>query len=116
RYLCCKPFFFLQAEDGVRDFPVTGVQTCALPISSAARRVYASPSASSAIVRPPEAEPVSAASTLVASARDTSGPPSIASTHARKIGRASCRVRVWSTPVHGSHQVWLVSERGSRCG
>src|SRR5690606_30900443 len=26
--------FFFQAEDGVRDFHVTGVQTCALPISS----------------------------------------------------------------------------------
>src|SRR5690606_40559922 len=26
------PFFF-QAEDGIRDFHVTGVQTCALPIS-----------------------------------------------------------------------------------
>src|SRR5690606_39292616 len=25
-------FFFLQAEDGIRDFHVTGVQTCALPI------------------------------------------------------------------------------------
>src|SRR5690606_40774411 len=24
--------FFLQAEDGIRDFHVTGVQTCALPI------------------------------------------------------------------------------------
>src|SRR5690606_41050849 len=34
--------FFFQAEDGIRDFHVTGVQTCALPISSrsgsAARR------------------------------------------------------------------------------
>src|SRR5207249_6627002 len=27
-------FFFLQAEDGIRDRNVTGVQTCALPISS----------------------------------------------------------------------------------
>src|SRR5690606_39636685 len=26
--------FFLQAEDGIRDFHVTGVQTCALPIWS----------------------------------------------------------------------------------
>src|SRR6266511_6039764 len=26
-------FFFFQAEDGIRDFHVTGVQTCALPIS-----------------------------------------------------------------------------------
>src|SRR5271165_7254408 len=28
-------FFFFQAEDGIRDFHVTGVQTCALPISGA---------------------------------------------------------------------------------
>src|SRR5688500_20395166 len=27
--------FFLQAEDGIRDYKVTGVQTCALPISAA---------------------------------------------------------------------------------
>src|SRR2546426_7184964 len=29
-------FFFFQAEDGIRDYKVTGVQTCALPISGAA--------------------------------------------------------------------------------
>src|SRR5256885_8757940 len=28
-----KRFFFFQAEDGIRDYKVTGVQTCALPIS-----------------------------------------------------------------------------------
>src|SRR5256885_5514346 len=28
-------FFFFQAEDGIRDYKVTGVQTCALPISGA---------------------------------------------------------------------------------
>src|SRR2546426_5050154 len=28
-------FFFFQAEDGIRDYKVTGVQTCALPISIA---------------------------------------------------------------------------------
>src|SRR5216683_6567936 len=28
-------FFFFQAEDGIRDLIVTGVQTCALPISLA---------------------------------------------------------------------------------
>ena len=27
-----KIFFFFQAEDGIRDTSVTGVQTCALPI------------------------------------------------------------------------------------
>src|SRR2546430_7901723 len=29
-------FFFFQAEDGIRDLTVTGVQTCALPICYAA--------------------------------------------------------------------------------
>src|SRR5256885_12352777 len=29
----CHCFFFFQAEDGIRDYKVTGVQTCALPIS-----------------------------------------------------------------------------------
>src|SRR5438552_18354524 len=37
-YVCCVMhlvllFFFFQAEDGIRDDLVTGVQTCALPIS-----------------------------------------------------------------------------------
>src|SRR5207245_8140951 len=31
-------FFFFQAEDGIRDATVTGVQTCALPISARRRR------------------------------------------------------------------------------
>src|SRR5256884_6999312 len=32
-YKYCYFFFFFQAEDGIRDVAVTGVQTCALPIS-----------------------------------------------------------------------------------
>src|SRR6266403_2691329 len=48
-------FFFFQAEDGIRDLYVTGVQTCALPIfksqrakvkSELRKRVTASPFAS----------------------------------------------------------------------
>src|SRR2546429_993199 len=31
--------FFFQAEDGIRDVAVTGVQTCALPISASGRTV-----------------------------------------------------------------------------
>src|SRR2546426_10361088 len=31
--MVCERFFFFQAEDGIRDYKVTGVQTCALPIS-----------------------------------------------------------------------------------
>src|SRR5260370_16227600 len=30
--VCYSCFFFFQAEDGIRDSSVTGVQTCALPI------------------------------------------------------------------------------------
>src|SRR6266511_5902470 len=43
-------FVFFQAEDGIRDFHVTGVQTCALPISrrvrpAAAEQIRAAPRA-----------------------------------------------------------------------
>ena len=33
-------FFFFQAEDGIRDTSVTGVQTCALPIYLNGKRTY----------------------------------------------------------------------------
>src|SRR3989449_6956027 len=33
-------FFFFQAEDGIRDVAVTGVQTCALPISDRGHRLH----------------------------------------------------------------------------
>src|SRR2546427_1737510 len=36
-----ESFFFFQAEDGIRDLTVTGVQTCALPISSEKRVAFA---------------------------------------------------------------------------
>src|SRR5438876_1293967 len=35
-FVCFFFFFFFQAEDGIRDGRVTGVQTCALPISKMA--------------------------------------------------------------------------------
>src|SRR5215213_10887555 len=35
---CLLFFFFFQAEDGIRDWSVTGVQTCARPICLASRR------------------------------------------------------------------------------
>src|SRR2546430_8596226 len=36
-------FFFFQAEDGIRDLTVTGVQTCALPISPVRPTVLGQP-------------------------------------------------------------------------
>src|SRR6266545_5342474 len=38
-------FFFFQAEDGIRDKLVTGVQTCALPISPPVRKTASPPTA-----------------------------------------------------------------------
>src|SRR5690349_23807981 len=37
-FCLCFFFFFFQAEDGIRDLYVTGVQTCALPISQTCDR------------------------------------------------------------------------------
>src|SRR6266446_8309878 len=36
---CFLFFFFFQAEDGIRDYKVTGVQTCALPIYPVVRPI-----------------------------------------------------------------------------
>src|SRR5256885_5745378 len=39
--MLCELIFFFQAEDGIRDYKVTGVQTCALPISRGPRLLEA---------------------------------------------------------------------------
>src|SRR2546430_11988454 len=89
-------FFFFQAEDGIRDLTVTGVQTCALPILPAARRS-----------KPGRATPaIKAVATIASNRWFTLAPfPPLAAApstwaHAkpqikiRQIGRASCRERV----------------------
>src|SRR5256885_8575945 len=79
-------YFFFQAEDGIRDYKVTGVQTCALPISWLARR---SPNSSAlalgnavinatAAVNPPSAATVPIFRLLVI------GPPKTKVTHAKE--------------------------------
>src|SRR5690606_40906855 len=49
---CAAISFFFQAEDGIRDFHVTGVQTCALPISLVKRRVMSRRLISALMARP----------------------------------------------------------------
>src|SRR5207248_8919438 len=49
-------FFFFQAEDGIRDRTVTGVQTCALPIWIGVNHPFLDPVA--AIGRDPHTDPV----------------------------------------------------------
>src|SRR5438309_10430766 len=82
-YLACnervRAYFFFQAEDGIRDGTVTGVQTCALPIWSA--RLAGRP------------EPGTRWG------RSATGSARLAG---RQIGRASCRERVWIAVGGGS--------------
>ena len=69
-------FFFFQAEDGIRDWSVTGVQTCALPLSTSPTVVVLS---------------------LLAACADVvalSVPVARADVGLLEIGRASCRERV----------------------
>src|SRR5690606_41205443 len=93
-----------QAEDGIRDFHVTGVQTCALPISlfRGWRRhpfrpatVEATPPR--AVARPPAivkmGSPRASAVSTVAPKRTRQIQRRSASSKC-KIGRASCRERV----------------------
>src|SRR5256885_8676337 len=85
--------FFFQAEDGIRDYKVTGVQTCALPIFTSVGSLYGmSPLrlASAALDRG-RSNVSSASPTIPAhSSRGLGRRPLTAV----KIGRASCRERV----------------------
>src|SRR3712207_7353543 len=81
-------FFFFQAEDGIRDIGVTGVQTCALPIFVYALKHYGGdPKLARARVPPPETMPAVGIYHPDASAL-------FESFEAYQIGRASCRERV----------------------
>src|SRR2546421_5241921 len=86
-------FFFFQAEDGIRDLIVTGVQTCALPISGRRtrtagwRRSPAPPRRAAPRARPP-ARPPRTPLPRPGSARR------LAESVRAEIGRASCRERV----------------------
>src|SRR5690606_40750340 len=93
-------FFFFQAEDGIRDFHVTGVQACALPIyqmggatSLRAVRSRIGPSTTTAATR----------RTL---RRRATRSPSIAPPTSVEIGRASCRERggVWGVGGAGDRR------------
>src|SRR2546429_2471133 len=89
--------FFFQAEDGIRDVAVTGVQTCALPIFL---RVLGG----GEFLGPPAVQPRGTERTFTMIRRSFLGMLSAGSfaglftagrsAAATKIGRASCRERV----------------------
>src|SRR5260221_9771289 len=87
-------FFFFQAEDGIRDHCVTGVQTCALPISQLDRlyqRVVDDPDQLWKAVTL-RASGYGTGSVLLVTKRDHRVQARRAASG--KIGRASCRERV----------------------
>src|SRR5690606_40633861 len=85
-------FFFFQAEDGIRDFHVTGVQTCALPISAWERQLWSVRPSTRCACGSIQDEWMLLASRRTMSLRQFN---SRTSRHLwAKIGRASCRERV----------------------
>src|SRR3989441_2536052 len=87
-------FFFFQAEDGIRDKLVTGVQTCALPISRGSQRSRSATGrpTSPTATRKWRSAPRHTAIARSSAARSRTKPASGASR--MEIGRASCRERV----------------------
>src|SRR5437867_9123288 len=93
--ICFFCFFFFQAEDGIRDRTVTGVQTCALPILGRPRKrtsggynIYAAMRGSLRITEG-KSELVGELDVVPPYV-----PHSVESEHPSiKIGRASCRER-----------------------
>src|SRR5436305_9905701 len=98
-------FFFFQAEDGIRDADVTGVQTCALPISkrTGARRRQRAPVRLAASVwtwsSPAKRPSLRAAAAASARRWRASWPPkgSTSRSEERRVGK-ECRSR-WA-PDH----------------
>src|SRR5690606_39942124 len=98
-------FFFFQAEDGIRDFHVTGVQTCALPdLIRTASALYSS--VNFRLLVDISCPPISALSTSCKVSAKSGEAQSVClmlTAHSPlplEIGRASCRERV-QTPRCG---------------
>src|SRR2546421_5729716 len=90
---CVLNVFFFQAEDGIRDLIVTGVQTCALPISQ--RQHGRRPHAMEVGERPQRKPPPLLAVGIVGK-QAVAGEEDVHIRAVRdgcKIGRASCRER-----------------------
>src|SRR2546429_2374179 len=88
-------FFFFQAEDGIRDVAVTGVQTCALPIlqvDEAIGHVADVPEPAAVLLDHVVLEPVAVHEGLPAVVAGDLH--LLVPRQADEIGRASCRERV----------------------
>src|SRR5687768_17886645 len=85
-------FFFFQAEDGIRDVAVTGVQTCALPIFlEGFEKIFDALDQILKIIRASEGKADAAQKIMAKFKLDEEQTDAILEL---KIGRASCRERV----------------------
>src|SRR5688572_4929255 len=87
--------FFFQAEVGIRDLTVTGVQTCALPISTKAEGIKGEQAREWGLVdaiAPRSGFDAVVRERALARAAESDRP---------EIGRASCRERGWISVVAG---------------
>src|SRR5205807_4019538 len=101
--------FFFQAEDGIRDYKVTGVQTCALPICGGFDGVDAGLLGVDHL--PGHAGAAVAGGAVVRAERRDAAAGDVDGDY-REIGRASCRERgeMWGGGVAVDEQ-----EQESRC-
>src|SRR2546430_12314476 len=103
RCFASQRWFFLQAEAGIRGWTVTGVQTCALPISGMGYKLLITEFGDHAVARPNRGRRHAVVNVelgdekLIAHARhliEEAAPRSFGFAHDLEIGRASCRERV----------------------
>src|SRR5699024_11874080 len=99
---CCSFFFFFQAEDGIRDRNVTGVQTCALPIFPLP--LVAGPSPVS------DQSPALPKFQFITDLNRYGGGGVGAETSTHEIGRAACRER---EEIAGGDEVGKKSKGGN---
>src|SRR5687768_17640826 len=85
-------FFFFQAEDGIRDVAVTGVQTCALPIWAAVRVKWCGKSAPLRRRRRRHGKPHAEQDQI---GKRYAGCPSRLRSEERRVGK-ECRSRWWA--------------------
>src|SRR5205085_6425574 len=95
-------FFFFQAEDGIRDLTVTGVQTCALPILAELAARQASILAAAATLVKPGGRLVYATCSVLADENErivegflAAHPQFVSRSEERRVGK-ECRLAGWA--------------------
>src|SRR5256885_12673164 len=94
--VCDVGSFFFQAEDGIRDYKVTGVQTCALPISLCGdiERTVRNGCRTAPAERSRNASAMAGIKSFMRKRFRTSSSLKMIGLVSMEIGRASCRERV----------------------